>query len=69
MAVVAGLRVAARLTADDVVVILLPDSGRGYLGKVFNDDWMRDNGYDVIETPEQLELREHIALITEGTHA
>jgi cystathionine beta-synthase len=29
MAVVAALRVAERLTADDVVVVLLPDSGRG----------------------------------------
>ncbi len=45
MAVVAALRVAERLTADDVVVVLLPDSGRGYLGKIFNDDWMADYGF------------------------
>jgi cystathionine beta-synthase len=31
--------------ADKTVVILLPDSGSRYLGKVFNDDWMRENGY------------------------
>ena len=45
MAVVAALRVAERLTADDVVVVLLPDGGRGYLGKIFNDDWMADYGF------------------------
>ena len=45
MAVVAALQVAARLTADDVVVVLLPDGGRGYLGKIFNDDWMADYGF------------------------
>lgn len=30
---------------DKVVVVLLPDSGSRYLSKVFNDDWMRENGY------------------------
>jgi cystathionine beta-synthase len=45
MAVVAALRVAARLTPDDVVVVLLPDGGRGYLGKIFSDDWMADYGF------------------------
>jgi cystathionine beta-synthase len=45
MAVVAALRVAKDLTADDVVVVLLPDGGRGYLGKIFNDDWMTDHGF------------------------
>jgi cystathionine beta-synthase len=45
MAVVAALRVAERLGPDDVVVVLLPDSGRGYLSKIFNDDWMADYGF------------------------
>ncbi|WP_026532554.1 cystathionine beta-synthase [Arthrobacter sp. H41] len=45
MAVVAALRVAKDLTADDVVVVLLPDGGRGYLGKIFNDDWMASLGF------------------------
>ncbi|PWI46058.1 cystathionine beta-synthase [Streptomyces sp. ICBB 8177] len=45
MAVVAGLRVAERLGPDDVVVVLLPDSGRGYLSKIFNDEWMADYGF------------------------
>src|SRR3954449_2875130 len=45
MAVVGALQVAARLTKDDVLVVLLPDGGRGYLGKIFNDAWMADYGF------------------------
>jgi cystathionine beta-synthase len=45
MAVVAALAVASTLTADDIVVVLLPDGGRGYLAKIFNDDWMADYGF------------------------
>ncbi|MER7846932.1 cystathionine beta-synthase [Kitasatospora sp. NPDC096077] len=45
MAVVAALEVARKLGPDDVVVVLLPDGGRGYLSKIFNDDWMADYGF------------------------
>ncbi|OON73011.1 cystathionine beta-synthase [Streptomyces tsukubensis] len=45
MAVVGALEVAAGLGPDDVVVVLLPDSGRGYLSKIFNDEWMNDYGF------------------------
>jgi cystathionine beta-synthase len=45
MAVVAALDVAARATTGDVVVVLLPDGGRGYLSKVFDDDWMASYGF------------------------
>ena len=45
MAVVAALRVAERCGPDDVVVVLLPDGGRGYLSKIFSDDWMADYGF------------------------
>src|SRR5919109_1444008 len=51
MAVVAALRVAERLGPDDVVVVLLPDSGRGYLSKIFNDEWMADYGFLEEEGP------------------
>ena len=44
-AVAAALRVAAPLPEDAVVVVLIPDSGRGYLSKVFNDTWMSDFGF------------------------
>ncbi|MBC6450339.1 cystathionine beta-synthase [Actinokineospora xionganensis] len=45
MAAAAALRLAARLGPDDVVVVLLPDGGRGYLSKVFNDSWMAQYGF------------------------
>jgi cystathionine beta-synthase len=45
MAVVAALQVARRLGPSDVVVVLLPDSGRGYLSKIFNDEWMASYGF------------------------
>ena len=45
LAVAAGLRLAQELTEDDVVVVLLPDSGRGYLSKIYNDEWMADYGF------------------------
>ncbi|TEX50273.1 MAG: cystathionine beta-synthase [Actinomycetales bacterium mxb001] len=47
MAVVAALDVAKRASADDMVVVLLPDSGRGYLSKVFNDEWLASYGFGV----------------------
>ncbi|RGC66216.1 putative cystathionine beta-synthase [Micromonospora sp. MW-13] len=45
MAVVAALEVARAAGPDDVVVVLLPDSGKGYLSKIFNDDWMARYGF------------------------
>lgn len=45
MAVVAALRAAEGLGPDDVVVVLLPDSGRGYLSKIFSDEWMAGHGF------------------------
>jgi cystathionine beta-synthase len=52
MAVEATLRYARRLQGEDpaaaegaVIVVILPDSGRGYLSKIFNDKWMRSYGF------------------------
>src|SRR5437016_4355210 len=39
----AALTYARKLAPDDVVVVLLPDTGRGYLSKQYNDVWMREN--------------------------
>src|ERR1700722_18304436 len=52
MAVVAALQVARAAGPDDVIVVLLPDGGRGYLAKVFNDEWMADSGVLSAETAE-----------------
>ncbi len=52
LAVVAALRVAATAGPEAVVVVLLPDSGRGYLSKIFNDEWMADYGFLTAQTAE-----------------
>ncbi|MBI3217351.1 MAG: cystathionine beta-synthase [Mycobacterium sp.] len=45
MAVVAAIEVAQKAGPDSVVVVLLPDGGRGYLSKIFNDGWMSSYGF------------------------
>lgn len=46
MAVWGALEVARKIDdANALVVVLLPDSGRGYLSKIYSDDWMRENGF------------------------
>ena len=52
MAVVAARRVAADAGPDDLIVVLLPDSGRGYLSKIFDDRWMSDYGFLETESSE-----------------
>lgn len=44
-ALAAGVHVAAEAEEGDVIVVLLPDSGRGYLSKVYSDPWMRLHGF------------------------
>ncbi len=39
------LQLQDQLTADDVVVVLFHDHGSRYVGKIFNDDWMRERGF------------------------
>jgi cystathionine beta-synthase len=66
-AVAAALQIAEGLTSDDLVVVLIPDSGRGYLSKVFDKNWMIKMGFtkqeglvvaDLIraKAPEKLDL-------------
>ncbi|WP_430542715.1 pyridoxal-phosphate dependent enzyme [Streptomyces iconiensis] len=45
MAVAAALRVAERADPDAVIVVLIPDSGRGYLTTIFDDDWLAGRGF------------------------
>jgi cystathionine beta-synthase len=44
-AAVAAVKLAKRLPADAVLVVVFPDSGRGYMSKIFNDEWMIANGF------------------------
>jgi cystathionine beta-synthase len=54
MAAAAALEIAKDLPADAVVVVILPDGGRGYLAKVFNDEWMRAYGFQSDEAPVKI---------------
>lgn len=53
-AMAGALKVAERLTEKDVMLVMLPDSGERYLSKMYNDDWMRENGF---LTPERITVR------------
>jgi|SRR3990170_2547278 len=44
-AVVGALRVADGLSKDDVVVVLLPDTGERYLSKAHSEEWLREHGF------------------------
>ena len=44
-AVAAARRIAASCGAGDLIVVLIPDSGRGYLSRVFDDEWMARYGF------------------------
>src|SRR4051795_2257513 len=44
-AIWAALEVGRDLGPSDVIVVMIPDSGRGYLSKLYNDEWMADYGF------------------------
>ena len=50
------LQLQEELTEDDVVVVLFHDHGSRYVGKMFNDDWMRDRGFLIEENKVALDL-------------
>jgi len=56
----------AHLTEDDVVVVLLPDSGSRYLSKVFDDNWMRENSFLEQARVSDLMSNQSAELITAG---
>lgn len=45
MAVAAAVRLARRCEPKDVIVVVVPDSGRGYLSKIFDEGWVRRYGF------------------------
>ncbi|WGH76543.1 pyridoxal-phosphate dependent enzyme [Tenacibaculum tangerinum] len=55
------LQLKDEFTPDDVIVVLFHDHGSRYVGKMFNDDWMRDRGFleEEITTAEDL-IKDHI---------
>jgi cystathionine beta-synthase len=73
-AVFAALHVARELDAAANVVVLLPDTGRQYLSKIYSDSWMLQHG--MLDRPEVVRVEEVLAakggdlppLITVGAH-
>ena len=61
------LQMSQMFKETDVVVVIFHDHGTRYLGKMFNDDWMRDRGFLVNEKPKAVDLIEnhkHLKLVT-----
>lgn len=50
MAVSAALELAKDCNKKDVIVVLIPDSGRGYLSKIYSNEWMSHHGFDEAES-------------------
>jgi cystathionine beta-synthase len=44
-ALAAALKYAERLSGGERIVVLLPDTGRNYLSKIYSDRWMQENGF------------------------
>ncbi len=55
-AVHAAIEVGRDLEPEDVVVVLVPDSGRNYLSKLYDDRWMIDNGFLAVEGPTAADI-------------
>ncbi|MDD5258920.1 MAG: cystathionine beta-synthase [bacterium] len=57
-ALAAALKYAQRLEQPKFIVVLLPDTGRNYLSKIFSDVWMRDNDFWEGATAKRVEVRD-----------
>lgn len=71
MAAFAALEVAKDAGPDDIIVVLLPDSGRGYLQKIFDDNWMALYGFTDVATGtdtwgSRVEKIAHPVLVSHG---
>lgn len=54
-AIYAGLKYAQRCTENDLIVVMCPDTGRNYLSKAYDDEWMFKNGFTDI-SPDQTHI-------------
>lgn len=65
---IAGLlQLKDRLTADDVVVVIQHDHGSRYMGKMFNEDWLRERGFledEKLTAQRILRARGDMAIVT-----
>src|SRR3982751_2650058 len=65
---IAGLlQMKDKFKAGDVVVIIFPDHGTRYLGKMYNDDWLRDRGFlkeEKLTARHIIGKKENLAIVT-----
>ena len=64
-AVAGALRIAKNLKETDVIVVVLPDTGRAYLSKIYSDPWMKEMGF-LADSPYRSTLKQ---LLTEKKDA
>lgn len=57
-AVAAALKYAARLSEPKHIVVLLPDTGRNYINKIYSDAWMQENGFWEGKTVKSIKIGE-----------
>ena len=72
----AALQVAREMERGKLIVVILPDTGRNNMGKIYNDEWMRQNGFlerfplqrvqDIVVTPHR-EIPELITVSSKET--
>lgn len=60
-AIVGAIKYAKQLKEPKRILVILPDSGNRYAGKIFNDDWMRDKGY--FDNSFNVEVKEVISAL------
>lgn len=60
-ALAAALKYAQRLEKAKYIVVLLPDTGRNYINKIYSDKWMQENGFWEGEKTETITIREVLA--------
>ena len=68
LAVAAALKLATRVSPEAVIAVIIPDSGRNYLTKYFNDGWLSRWGFDSRE-PELTSAREYVGVPSDHTLA
>ncbi|MDD2689750.1 MAG: cystathionine beta-synthase [Candidatus Omnitrophica bacterium] len=57
-ALAAALKYARRLEEPKYIVVLLPDTGRNYINKIFSDQWMQENGFWEGKTAQIVDIKE-----------
>ncbi|MFA5858858.1 MAG: cystathionine beta-synthase [Elusimicrobiota bacterium] len=63
-AVAAALKYAQQLTTPKYIVVLMPDTGRNYLTRIFSDTWMHENGFLTTKTMKPVKVGEIVDVKT-----